>query len=79
MWPIYYFPLFASRSSAVRFTNQLVERLCSGEHLIRAHAGAGERRHTADYRGAPGLRLEHHKIERVLAMAARAAGNQKAT
>jgi hypothetical protein len=38
-----------------------------------------ERRHPADCRDALGLRLEYHKIERVLAMTARAARNQKAT
>ena len=57
--------------------DQLLERLRDGEHLIRPHARAGERGHATDGGDALGLGLEHHQVERLLAMAARAASHQE--
>src|SRR5262245_38443520 len=57
--------------------DQLVERLCDDEHLIRPHARARERDHATDGGDALGLGLEHHQVERLLVMAARAASHQE--
>src|SRR5262249_7840265 len=57
--------------------NQPVERLCDGPPLIRPHARAGERDHATDGGDALGLGLEHHQVERLLVMAARAASHQE--
>src|SRR5262245_8834294 len=65
------------RPAAVALLDQLVERLSDGEHLILAHARAWERRHATDRGDAFGLGLEHHQVERLLAMAARAASHQQ--
>src|SRR4030095_2089941 len=65
------------RPTAVCFINQLLERLRDREHLIRPDTRAGKRRHAADRGDALGLSLEHHQVERLLAMAARAANHKK--
>src|SRR5262249_48624308 len=49
----------------------------NGEYLIRPHARTGERRHATDGGDALRLGLEHHQVERLLAMAARATHHQE--
>ena len=64
-----------ARPVAVAIAHQFLERLRDGEHLIRPHARTGERRHATDSGDALRLGLEHHHVERLLSMAARATHN----
>src|SRR5262245_45909322 len=57
--------------------DQLFERLRDGGNLIRPHARAGKRRHPTDSGDALRLGFEHHQVERLLVMTARAASHQQ--
>src|SRR5262245_51161190 len=57
--------------------DQLFERLGNGEHLVLPHARAGERHHPTDSGDALRLGFEHHQVERLLVMTARAASHQE--
>src|SRR6185295_2310583 len=66
------------RTALIRsIVNQRLERLRGGKRLIRPQTRAGKRVHAANRREALGLGLEHHQVERLLAMAARAASHQE--
>ncbi len=48
-----------TRSTAIRFMNQLVKRSRGGEYLIRSHAEPGSAAHAADLGEALRSRLDH--------------------
>src|SRR5215470_17297915 len=77
MAPLFLRTTHTTHTTTVWFVNQLLKGLRDGERLVRPHSRAGERRHAPDRGDALRLGLEHHQVQRLLAMAAGATNHQE--